>query len=264
MAELLIGTSGWGYDHWAGRFFPPEVPRAGWLEYYHRHFATVEINNSFYRLPGEATFQKWRASVPDGFIFSVKASRYITHIKKLNAPVESSHLLLTRVRLLGDKLGPVLFQLPPGLKVKADRLEQLLSSRPQELRYCVEFRHTSWFCKDVYDLLREYNAALCIADSPRFPMVIQRTADFSYLRLHGSAELYRSRYSLDELRTWTNHIERMLDEGADVYVYFDNDAEAYAVMNALELVRLLGHRSELRVPGTGYPTQGSLPLPSVH
>ena len=265
MAQLFIGTSGWSYNDWIDRFYPAEVPRNRWLEYYHHHFATVEINNSFYRLPSEATFRKWWESVPDNFIFSVKANRYITHMKKLNDAVESVQLFLTRVRLLDDKLGPLLFQLPPGLKVRLDRLEELFSSRPQDLRYCLEFRHTSWFCKDVYDLLRRYNVALCIADSPRFPMVIQRTADFGYFRLHGSTELYRSRYSSHELRIWAKRIEQMLDEGADVYVYFDNDAEAYAVMNALELASLLSHRAEFCVstPGVGYPVQESLPFPPV-
>jgi len=263
VAKLFIGTSGWSYTHWAGRFYPSEIPQARWLEYYCHHFATVEINNSFYRLPRETTFQKWRERAPGKFIFAVKASRYITHIKKLNEPVESAELFLTRARFLGDKLGPILFQIPPGLKAKPDRLEQILRSRPEDLSYCFEFRHASWFCKEVYDLLRQYNSALCIADSPEFPMVIQRTADFSYFRLHGSTMLYRSQYSSEELKIWAERIKRILDEGADVYVYFDNDAEGYAVMNALELVSLLSQREELQTPDASfkYPVQGSLPLP---
>ena len=261
MAKLFIGTSGWSYSHWASKFYPVEIPKTRWLEHYCHHFATVEVNNSFYRLPKETTFQKWRDSVPETFIFAVKASRYITHIKKLNEPVESAELFLTRARFLGDKLGPVLFQLPPRLKVRLDRLEQILRTRPKDLRYCFEFRHTSWFCKEVYDLLRQYNSALCIADSPKFPMVIQRTADFSYFRLHGATLLYRSRYSPEELKIWAERIERFLDE-ADVYVYFDNDAEGYAVMNALELASLLSPRAELHAPepDSKYPVQGSLPL----
>jgi uncharacterized protein YecE (DUF72 family) len=250
MAKLFIGTSGWSYSHWAGKFYPVEIPKTRWLEYYQRHFATVEINSSFYRLPKDTTLQKWREGVPGKFIFAVKASRYITHIKKLNDPVESSKLFLARARLLGDKLGPILFQLPPGLKVRSDRLGELLGWLPRDLRYCFEFRHTSWFCKEVYDLLRRYNSALCIADSPKFPMVMQRTADFSYLRLHGSTILYQSRYTADELRIWAERIQRILDEGADVYVYFDNDAEGYAVMNALELVSLLSQREEPYRPAT--------------
>jgi uncharacterized protein YecE (DUF72 family) len=198
----------------------------------------------------------------DEFTFAVKASRYITHIKKLNSPAESAKLFLTHARFLDSKLGPILFQLPPGLKAKLDRLKQLLQSLPKDLRYCFEFRHTSWFCKEVYGLLRDYNSALCIADSPVFPLVVQRTADFSYFRLHGSTVLYGSRYSSEELKVWGDRIERMLDEDADVYVYFDNDAEGYAVMNALELVSLLGHRVELHTPDSNpeYPIQGSLPL----
>ena len=141
-------------------------------------------------------------------------------------------------------------------------LEQILQSRPKELRYCFEFRHTSWFCKEVYDLLRQHNAALCIADSPKFPLVIQRTADFSYFRLHGAPILYRSRYSSQELKTWAERVQRYLDEGADVYVYFDNTDGGHATTNALELVSLLSHRDELRVPHTSpkYPVQGQLPF----
>jgi uncharacterized protein YecE (DUF72 family) len=234
------------------------------LEYYCHHFATVEINNSFYRLPREATFQKWRDRVPKSFTFAVKASRYITHIKKLNEPAESAQLFLTRATFLGDKLGAILFQLPPRLKVKLDRLGEILQALPEDLRCCFEFRHTSWFCKEVYDILRRYNSALCIADSPVFPLVIQRTADFSYLRLHGSTVLYGSRYSPEELKTWAERIERMLDEDADVYVYFDNDAEGYAAMNALELMSLLSQRKELHVPNpdSRFPIQGTLSLGS--
>lgn len=242
MAKLFIGTSGWSYDHWAGKFYPMDIPKSRWLDYYCRHFSTVEINNSFYRLPEETTFQKWRERVPQGFILAVKASRYITHIKKLNDPAGSTEFFLTRVISLNDKLGPILFQLPPGLKVRSDRLNQLLQALPKNLRYCFEFRHTSWFCKEVYDLLRQYNIALCIADSPKFPMVIQRTADFSYLRLHGSKMLYRSCYSSDELKSWAGRIEGILNENADVYVYFDNDAEGYAVRNALELMSILNRK----------------------
>lgn len=262
MAELFIGISGWSYAEWAGKFYPAEIPKNRWLEYYCHQFATVEINASFYRLPKETTFQKWRETAPKDFIFAVKASRYITHIKKLNDPVESADLFLTRVRLLGDKLGPILFQLPPNLKVKLDELEQILQSRPKELRYCFEFRHTSWFCKEVYDLLRQYNTALCIADSPKFPLVIQRTSDFSYFRLHGSRILYRSRYSSEELKTWAERVQRYLDEGADVYVYFDNTDGGHATTNALELVSLLSQRDELQVPHTSlkYPVQGQLPF----
>jgi uncharacterized protein YecE (DUF72 family) len=249
VAKLFIGTSGWSYAHWAGTFYPMEITKARWLKYYCYHFATVEINSSFYRLPRETTFQKWRESVPGNFVFAVKASRYITHIKKLNEPVKSTELFLTRARFLGSKLGPMLFQIPPGLKVKLDRLEQILRSRPKGLSYCFEFRHTSWFCREVYDLLRQYNSALCIADSPKFPLVIQRTADFSYFRLHGSTILYGSRYSSEELKVWAERIERFLDEDADVYVYFDNDAEGYAVMNALELSSLLSRREELQLVG---------------
>ncbi len=262
MARLFIGTSGWSYDHWAGRFYPAEIPKTRWLQYYCSHFASVEINSSFYRLPRETTFQKWRKSVPGDFIFAVKASRYITHIKKLNDPAGNAELFLTRAVFLGESLGPILFQLPPGLKARPDSLEQLLQTRPESLRYCFEFRHTSWFCEEVYDLLRQYNSALCIADSPKFPMVVQRTADFSYFRLHGSTVLYQSRYSLDELKSWAGRIEQMLDEDADVYVYFDNDAEAYAVINAVELISLLESRAELRLPDPEhrYPAQGSLPF----
>lgn len=239
MQSLRIGTSGWTYNHWLGVFYPEDLPKSRWLEHYCRHFDTVEINCSFYRLPREATFSNWRKRAPEGFIFAVKASRYITHVKRLSEIEESLELFLSRAELLGEKLGPILFQLPPRFKADPERLERLLSLLPEGLKAAFEFRDESWFCREIYELLERHNAALCIADSPKFPRAFEVTADFSYFRLHGSKKLYASRYTREELEGWASIIREHLRSGLDVYVYFDNDAFGYAVENALELKGML-------------------------
>jgi len=240
MANLFIGTSGWIYNHWAEVFYPKSLPKDRWLEYYCHHFSTVEINNTFYRLPPESAFLKWNLKTPDNFTFSVKASRYITHIKKLSDPKESTEVFLSRANLLGEKLGPILFQLPPQFKINIGKLEGMLKIIEKKFRYTFEFRHPSWFCENIYQLLQKQNIALCIADSPNFPTVLGRTADFCYFRLHGATVLYGSRYSKEEIKNWATYIERYLKEGADVYVYFDNDAFGFAVANAKEMLEILG------------------------
>jgi uncharacterized protein YecE (DUF72 family) len=234
-ARYYIGTSGWHYDHWRGRFYPEGLPKSRWLQHYAQSFSTVELNNSFYNLPSEKAFEKWRDSSPDGFAYAVKVSRFITHMKKLRNVDEPLANFLERVRILGDKLGPLLYQLPPNLHRKDELLDSFLSALPGNLIHVLELRHSSWLCQDVFAILRRYNVGLCVFDMPDLTTPLEATADFAYIRFHGSAALYGSCYSDEELTDWANRIAE-LSQGLDaVYVYFNNDAEAFAVENALTL-----------------------------
>ena len=236
-AKCFVGTSGWHYDHWRGRFYPIGLPKSKWLDFYAQQFPTVEINNSFYRLPSEKAFAAWHDSSPAHFLFAVKVSRYITHIKKLRNVEEALETFLERARGLGAKLGPLLYQLPPNMKRNDAVLEKFLSILPPGLRHVFEFRNESWLDEGVFDILRRHSAALCIMDLPGFTSPVAATADFAYIRFHGSQWLYGSCYTDEELRMWA---ERIAGLGVgEVYVYFNNDAEGFALRNALTLSRLL-------------------------
>lgn len=241
VGALRIGTSGWHYQHWRGVLYPMDLPARDWLKRYAEVFDTVELNNSFYRLPPPGSFRSWREITPPGFLFSIKASRFITHVKRLDHCEQALQLLLENAGHLGDRLGPVLFQLPPGFQSDPPRLDRFLSSLPQGLRTAWEFRHPSWFTPEVYDLLRKKEAALCVADSPRFPVVREITASFAYVRLHGGKALYSSNYSDEELAEWADWMRNILKRGLGLFVYFNNDAEGHAVSNALALRELLRH-----------------------
>ncbi len=235
----FVGTSGWHYEHWQGLFYPPELDRSRWLEHYSRRFGTVEINNSFYRMPSETAFTAWRRATPESFVFAVKASRYITHIKRLRdsrTPVDN---FIARARLLGSKLGPVLYQLPPGLPRDDARLEAFLQILPRGVRHVFEFRHESWLVPEVLALLRRHSAGFCVFDMPGLQCPLAATAKFAYIRFHGSTALYSTRYTDEELAGWAERL-RGLDAGVeDMYIYFNNDARAYAVENAVKLKELL-------------------------
>ena len=235
MKKIFIGTSGWHYAHWSGPFYPQGLPKEGFLGYYARHFDTVEVNSSFYRLPEEDTVRAWRDSVPEGFIFSVKASRFITHNKNLKDPETTLPLFFDRVGLLGGKLGPVLFQLPPGWKINIERLEGFLDALPKGHRYAFEFRNPTWFDAGVYGLLKKHNSAFCIYDLDRTLSPVEATADFVYLRLHGPDGPYRGRYTDNSLRGWAGEFSRWVGQARDVYCYFDNDEAGYAAADALRL-----------------------------
>ncbi|MCL6472998.1 MAG: DUF72 domain-containing protein [Firmicutes bacterium] len=237
--KLYIGTSGWSYKHWKDIFYPANLPERKWLEFYATKFSTVEINNSFYRLPRRETFESWRASTPPGFVFAVKANRYITHIKKLKNVDTALVRFFENASGLADKLGPVLFQFPANWHANADRLESFLNILPNGYKYAFEFRHTSWFRDNIYALLEQKGAALCIADSPEWPSPFKITAPFVFIRMHGSRQLYASDYTTDELSRWAKKIGDLLDRRLDVYIYFNNDAHGYAVKNAQELRELL-------------------------
>jgi len=230
-----IGTSGWHYEHWRNRFYPEQLTKAKWLEFYATHFATVELNNSFYHLPSETAFANWRDSSPANFIFAVKVSRFITHIKRLKNTEEAVDKFITRAKILDQKLGPLLYQLPPNMHRNDELLESFLSTLPQGMKHVFEFRHQSWLEEKVFDILHRYNMGLCVFDMPSISCPLTATADFAYVRFHGSTGLYFSCYSDEELADWAKRLADLASNLKALYIYFNNDAEAFAVRNALTL-----------------------------
>jgi uncharacterized protein YecE (DUF72 family) len=233
--SVHIGTSGWSYKHWKGTFYPKGIKVADEFQYYSSIFSTVEINNTFYRLPAKSVFEKWRDAVADEFLFAVKGSRFITHMKKFKDPKESFQKFFDHVSVLGSKLGPVLFQLPPRWRVNTDRLHTFLQMLPKYMRFAFEFREPSWYHEEVLSLLRRFNCAFCIyeLDGHHSPRSI--TADFTYIRLHGPGGKYEGSYDKRALKTWAQNIMLWADDGLDVFVYFDNDQHGYAAHNARDL-----------------------------
>jgi uncharacterized protein YecE (DUF72 family) len=210
------------------------------LQYYCRKFDTVELNNSFYRLPAPEAFDNWRDAVPNDFVFAVKASRFITHNKKLKDPENALDNLIPRAARLGKKLGPILFQLPPRWRLNVERLENLLAVLPRDLRYAFEFRELSWMTPEVNQVLKRYNAAFCIYELAGYHTGLELTADFTYVRLHGpTSGKYQGSYSHDRLSTWANQIQSWSKQLKAIYVYFDNDQAGYAPHNALTLKNML-------------------------
>lgn len=238
-APVRIGTSGWSYDHWQAVFYPEQLPATQRLEFYARQFRSVEINSSFYRLPARQTLQHWYDGTPADFRFSIKASRYITHMKKLGEPRKSVAPLLERIGTLADKLGPVLFQLPPRWHFNADRLEAFLASLSREFRYAFEFRDPNWLNEQTYALLANHNAAFCIYELDGFQTPRQVTSDFTYVRLHGPATAYQGSYDAETLADWAGHLAAQAAQGIGGYCYFDNDQYGYAVNNAATLQAML-------------------------
>lgn len=236
---FYIGTSGWNYRHWKGPFYPPGLRATELLPFYRERFSTVEVNNSFYILPSIGTFAAWRRDAGDDFRFAVKASRFITHMKKLKDPEEPIARLLGRVQALGPALGPILFQLPPRWRYNRDRLEHFLAVLPSTYRFAIEFREPSWWNDDVYDLLRRSNVAFCIFDlaGRQSPPIV--TADFVYVRLHGPEAAYQGRYGRERLALWLHRFREWSDSTRDLYCYFDNDQNGYAPQDALELNELV-------------------------
>jgi uncharacterized protein YecE (DUF72 family) len=248
LARLLVGTSGWTYASWSGTFYPRSLPSRQYLEFYAKEFSTTEVNYSFYHLPRSSTYEKWVSQVPDDFVFALKASRFITHVKRLVDVEEAWATFVQHALALSSHLGPILLQFPPSVRCNrttlADflRFAQRTAPTSHPLRLAFEFRHDSWFGKEIYALLRQYDAALCIADSPRYPRHDRVTADFVYLRFHGRTELFASRYSEKELAEEAKEIKRYLRDGLDVYVYFNNDALGHAVENARALPYLVDNK----------------------
>jgi len=238
-STYYIGTSGWHYKHWRQRFYPEKLAIAKWLEFYTGRFNTVELNSSFYRLPSEAAFINWRDSAPDSFRFAVKVSRFITHIKRLRDAGEALEKFVARARILGEKLGPLLYQLPPNMHRNDGVLESFLSILPKGMRHVFEFRHQSWLTEEIFTILHKYNAGFCTFDMPSLSCPLVATSDFTYIRFHGSHGLYSSCYSDEELVAWAGRLAGLAENLKAVYVYFNNDAEGFAVSNAMTLRRLL-------------------------
>jgi len=232
-----IGTSGWHYRHWIGHFYAADLAPDAWLAYYTRHFDTVEINSSFYHLPTPNTIAHWLDATPDHFVFAAKASRLITHLKKLNQPEATLPSFLEMLAGLGTRRGPVLFQLPPRWRCNTERLAAFLAAWPAAIPCAFELRDPDWQRPEIHALLRAHNVALCIYSLGGYTSPLLATADFAYLRLHGPDAPYRGRYSRTVLKQWVARVRRL---GVDhAYVYFDNDEAAYAVRNALELKELV-------------------------
>lgn len=238
---VRIGTSGWNYGHWRRLFYPQGLKQADWLSFYSQRFDTVEINATFYRLPRAEHVDRWREATPEGFLFAVKGSRYLTHMKRLadtGEPLDRFFDLLLR---LGDKAGPVLWQLPPGMGRDNDLLAAFAGALPGGWRHAFEFRNPEWYDSAVYNILERAGAALCIPDHPDYPQEIMLTADWTYIRLHhGSLE---GCYSSDELSSWAKRISSLTGQGVDAYIYFNNDWNGHALDNARELGGMLGGRS---------------------
>lgn len=244
MSKIFIGTSGYIYSHWEnGVFYPLGWPKSKKLEFYCRHFKTVELNNTFYRLPGEKTFDGWYKRTPKNFIFAVKASRFITHIKKLKDCKNFWEAFLKRALILKEKLGPFLFQLPPGWKKDGERLKNfigmLYKNSPKNLKFAFEFRNETWCDEEVYKILKEKNCAWVIVDSPNWPKREILTADFVYIRMHGSKILFGSKYTKKEISNLGEKIKKWQKQNLDVYCYFNNDAHGFAIENAKELIDFL-------------------------
>jgi uncharacterized protein YecE (DUF72 family) len=238
--RAFIGTSGWMYDWWEGVFYPPDMKKDEWLQFYMRHFDTVEINNTFYHLPAPSAFEGWKKAAPKGFIYALKGNRFITHMKKLKDPEEPIRLFMERAEILRDSLGPILFQLPPRWRCNLQRLREFVRVLPSDRRFAFEFREPTWFNEDVYEILRERDISLCIYHMPDYLSPVEVTATFVYIRFHGTTFLYGGRYSKKDLSRWADLIGLYLKGGLDVYVYFNNDEEGYAVVNAKELREMMG------------------------
>lgn len=232
---IYIGTSGWHYAHWRGNFYPTSLSSRKWLDYYAGRYPCVELNSSFYRLPGRKTITAWLAQTPPSFTFAVKASRLITHMKKLRDCGTVFERFQETIKLFCSKLGPVLFQLPPHWSVNTGRLQDFLSILPPGRHYVFEFRDPSWYCEEVYRQLEQHNAALCISDFGSMVLPAVMTADFVYARLHGPTGDYRGSYRRAELKAWASRIQGWRMSGNDVYVFFNNDEAAYAAANAADL-----------------------------
>lgn len=244
MAEVRVGTSGWHYPHWRSRFYPEQLRPSDWLPYFAERFSTVEVNATFYREPRRSTLAAWVEQTPDDFLFAIKMHRAITHYQRLENVEESLQRFEEVAGAFGQKLGIVLIQLPPSLTFDRERDEAFfkrLRSKNKMRRYALEARHKSWLTEEAYELLRRYDVAWCIADSGgRYPTAEQVTAPYIYLRFHGPGPLYASSYSDEVLQQWAKKIRRWKREKCDVYVYFNNDFEGYAPLNARRLIELVG------------------------
>lgn len=240
---VLIGTSGWQYADWRGRFYPEGLAQARWLEHYADRFRTVEVNNAFYRLPEVYTFEAWKDRTPEDFVVTVKASRYLTHIRRLKDPAEPVHRLMSRADHLGTKLGPVLLQLPANFGIDLDALAETLDRFPHGTRIAFEPRHDSWYTDETADLLARHQAAFCLSDIPGRRAPRWRTTDWGYLRMHQGRAAPAPCYGRTALRSWAERLADLWSPAEDIYVYFNNDGGGCAVRDA--------HRFALAVDRVG-------------
>ena len=238
--RIHVGTSGWHYQHWKGPFYPRNLPSGRMLDYYAQRFRAAEINNTFYQLPEEETFRQWREAVPEGFLFAVKASRYITHMKKLKDPQKPLATFLERASVLGDRLGPVLFQLPPRWRCNIERLRSFLKALPGGYRYAFEFRDESWFNAGVYRALTDFGAAFCVYELAGRLSPKELTAELVYVRLHGPGGAYEGEYGPQALSGWAGAFSTWSRQGRDIFCFFDNDQAGYAARDALRLQEMVG------------------------
>jgi len=238
-----LGCSGWSYGDWLGKFYSQDCPPEKMLVEYAKYFDSVEINMSFYRLPYEGMVKGWMAKTPEYFIFCPKMSRKITHMKRLESVEEDLSIFIGRLDLLGEKLGPILIQLPPTMKLDFDKFESFLAALPSNHKYAIEFRNQSWITSNTKSLMDKYKVATCLVDSPKMIIRDVITADFAYVRWHGRKSWYRYEYSENEINEWTRILESLDVE--EVYGYWNNDYNAYAPRNCLTLMRKLGLRTDM-------------------
>ena len=243
--QVHIGTSGWNYKHWShGVFYPHGLKAESWLRYYSQFFSTVEVNNTFYGLPGKHIFERWRANTPLDFVFSLKASRFYTHLRRLADPQASLETFFEHANGLGEKRGVILFQLPPNWAFDPQRLEALLDYLSRQtlipnLRAALEIRDESWYNETCFEMLRAHNVSLALADQPGFAGEGPVTASFVFLRQHGPGAIYASNYPEEALQRDASKIRAWMAEGKDVYLYFNNDIGGYAVKNAMRLKEIV-------------------------
>lgn len=239
--RFRVGTSGWHYEHWRGNFYPEELHPSEWLRYYVERFDTVELNNSFYRQPTAKAWREWREAAPEGFVFAVKASRFITHIKRLKEPEDPVRRAVEGATQLKEHLGPLLYQLPPNFDASdenRDRLLEFMRTLPKSYRHAIEFRNEEWFTGATFEALETAGVALCAFDMPGLKCPLRATAPFVYMRFHGSGSRYGGNYPDESLREWAGRLHE-LGHGRDVFVYFNNDIGGHAPRNAETLRGLL-------------------------
>ena len=234
-AEIRIGCSGWNYRHWRSAFYPQGLAVKRWFAFYAEHFDTVEINNSFYRLPKAETFDAWRDQAPPGFRYAVKANRFLTQAKKLKDCEEPLARMMAPVRHLGDTLGPILYQLPPRFRINLERLESFLELLPRDLVHVFEFRERSWLTSEMLALLERHGASFCAHDMPGLATERWAVGPIAYVRFHGGSGKYWGRYSEEALLGWTDWMVAQARAGRPVWAYFNNDTEAAAIHDALTL-----------------------------
>ena len=233
--DIRIGTSGWYYDHWKEVFYPVSLPKSKWFEHYAEHFDTVEVNNTFYHQPKLQTFKNWQKQAPKNFLFTIKANRFITHIKKLKDTQEPLERFFEGTSLLKSNLGPILYQLPPSLHKDLERLGGFLQTLPKKYLAVFEFRHESWYSDDTFELLRKFNFGFCIHDMPGKKSPREVTADIVYVRFHGTTGRYSGSYPISTLRDWAKWFKEQTKSARSIYAYFNNDIHGHAIKNAKQL-----------------------------